>query len=146
MKIFLTVLAFVGLAFVMLGTAGVDREVQLRLTAPKSAYLPGSMYFEWSGLFIIVCWVLASLGALLALTGGLIARPRYLWIPLIAIGIIYVLSMGMCSYLSKVPWGAGYQIDVINIALKLMLLLPGIVCIIGGLVLRKPKRRRVQIA
>lgn len=141
MKVFLTVLAYVGLAFVMLGTAGIIRDVQYILTAPESAHLRGSTYFEWTGLGIIAAWVLASFGALLALTGGLIARPRCLWIPLIAIGIIYVLSMGMCSYLFWPPWATGYQIDVINIALTLMLLLPGIACIIEGLVIRNKEKK-----
>jgi hypothetical protein len=146
MKIFLTILAYAGLAIVMLGTGLALIDVIYILSAPESAWSPGSWYFEWTGVGMLAGWGVAGFGALLALIGGLIARPRHLWISLIAIGLIYALSVGTYLFLPKGPREGVSQTDYLTgIALILVFTLPGIACIIEGLVIRMTKRKKAQV-
>ena len=103
MKISLTILAYIGLAFVMLGAVQTFEGTMDYLTAPAYVWSSpeGWHYFEWTGLWAISGLVAASFGMLLALIGGLIARPRYLWIGLIAIGFICAFSFGVYANLPK---------------------------------------------
>jgi len=135
MKGFLTTLAYIGLAFVIVGTTPAFMSTIDILTTPESARVPTGPYDEWTGLLVFLGWVVTSFGALLALIGGLLARPRYLWISLIAIGVICGLFFEMYVYQS-------YYATDIDLILEFML--PGVACIIGGLVMRKIERKQAQ--
>lgn len=152
MKIRLTILAYIGLAFVMLGAILTFRGTMDYLTAPASAWSPGSRYyFEWTGMWAILGWVAAGFGMLLALIGGLIARPRYLWIGLMANGLIFVLSSGMYINIPKdKPYQPGYAADAVRnfvstVPQNLFFMLPGLVCIVEGLIICKPRIKRAQV-
>ena len=77
-------------------------------------------------------WMIIS-GAILALVGGLIARPRYLWPVLIVSGTAYsILAL----------------IDIFKVYLSLgilgsspIILLVGIVCVIEGLLVHRFRKR-----
>jgi hypothetical protein len=79
-------------------------------------------------------WNPAMLGALLALAGGLIARPRFLWIPLVAVGLVHLASFtGEYVYIVREA-GRLVRHPVFKMAQTLV---PGLVCVVEGLVLRR---------
>ncbi len=96
-------------------------------------------------------WAAAGFGVLLALIGGLIARPRYLWAGLIAIGFICVLSFGMYFNLPRNrPLQPSYLTDVAlsfvsMLPTNILLTLQGEACTIEGLVIRLTKRKKAQV-
>lgn len=155
MKRVLTIVAYIGLVFVMLGAILTFRGTMDYLTAPASVWSSPEerwRYFEWTGLWAMLGWLAAGLGVLLALIGGLIARPRYLWIGLMAIGLILVLSFG--TYVNipndKPYYQLGYTAEAVRnfvsrVPQNLFFMLPGLVCIIEGLVIRKSRIKRAQV-
>jgi len=83
-----------------------------------------------AGYFVTLCT--GATGALLALIGGFIARPKYLWIGAIVIGVTYISSfygyrMGLDE--PSKYWGV------------FVMLLPGLACIVEGIVIRKLDKR-----
>jgi len=84
-----------------------------------------------SGIGYLVTAGVGVIGTLLALIGGFIARPKYLWIGAIVVGVAYIASF------------YGY---VVNFETKFTLglfvmLLPGLACIAAGIVIRKLNER-----
>jgi len=83
-----------------------------------------------SGLGYWLSWLLALAGVLLIIIGGIITRPRFLWIGAILVGSIYIGSF--------YGWMAKESEPIL-----FLILLPGIVCVVGGgliQVLRKKRR------
>lgn len=83
------------------------------------------------GFFMEMC--AGTLGTILALVGGFIARPKYFWIGAIVVGVAYIASF------------YGYVFDVdfetkVILGLSVMLL-PGLACIAAGIVIRKLNKR-----
>jgi hypothetical protein len=79
-------------------------------------------------------WYPAALGACLALVGGLVARPRWLWIPLAAVGLVHLLAFtGEYVYIVREA-GRFVRHPAFKMAQTVA---PGLVCVIEGLVLRR---------
>jgi hypothetical protein len=72
-----------------------------------------------SGIGYWLSWLLAVAGVLLIIIGGIITRPRFLWIGAILVGSIYIASF--------YGWIAKESEPIL-----FLILLPGIVCIVGG--------------
>jgi len=80
------------------------------------------------------------LGTILSLIGGLISRPKYLWIGLIIIGIVYIASF----YGYFAPSSGGYPNNPSPnkiIVILVLILLPGLVCVGEGIFLLKHIKR-----
>jgi len=92
-----------------------------------------------SGVGYVLTLLVGAFGTILALIGGLIAKPKYLWIGFIVTGIIYLISF----YGYFVPSSRGYLIGFSLKALAgiLVMLLPGLACIGTGIFLRRFHRR-----
>jgi len=86
-----------------------------------------------AGLGYWLAWILAVAGVLLTITGGITTRPRFLWIGAILVGSTYIASF------------YGWMAKEFEPAL-LVILLPGIVCVIGGGIIQVlgKKRRRTD--
>ena len=81
------------------------------------------------GYFVENC--AGALGTLLALIGGFIARPKYFWIGAIVVGVVYIASF------------YGYAVDFKLYMLGgiFVMLLPGLACIIGGIVMQRVQNK-----
>jgi hypothetical protein len=135
-RIFLIIIACLGLLLVFLAAAPASFTTQdfIRQSASYGHQLGGfgiQFLFFWG-------WYPAALGALLALVGGLIARPRFLWIPLVAVGLIHILSFtGLYVYYFR---AVGLESHLVLLTLYTMA--PGLLCIIEGLIIREHAVRR----
>ncbi len=76
-----------------------------------------------SGAGFGIVWIVTIIGTVLALIGGLIAKPQHLWIGLILVGALYIASF------------YGWIIKEPEPGLALMLL-PGILLIAEGIAIR----------
>jgi hypothetical protein len=133
MRTFFIIIACLGLLLVFAAAAPailMTREIlawgPANFTHPLGNVFGTEFLYFWG-------WYPAIFGVLLALVGGLIARPRFLWIPLVAVGLFHILSFtGEYVYVAKAarlminPW--------LTVAQTVA---PGLVCIIEGLVLRR---------
>lgn len=148
MKLFLTILAYLGLVIILLASA-VSLYVSIPImTAPEIDRL--TLAFEWSGLIYFYGVIISIFGAILALIGSLIARTRYLWISLTVVGSIYILSFLPLQVFEIVrEWiypELSHGVSYGDIIILLIILSPGIACISAGLGIRKPKRSKEQAA
>ncbi len=135
LKIFFTIVACLGLLLVLLAAAPASFITLDFLRAPAS--FGRHLGFGIDFLFFWG-WYPAVLGVLLALIGGLIARPRYLWIPLVAVGLVHLLSFtGEYVYIVR---EAGNLVRH-PIFKMTQTVAPGLVCIIEGIIVRKLRVR-----
>lgn len=131
---FLTAVAWLGL-IVML--AGTYPSFLMSLEAfPRG--LEGNFYGpfgDMGGLAFAMAFFFGSIGTLLALIGGLIARPRYLWVGLIAVGTIYMVSFfGLIS--------VQLHDKSMSILDGVWALLPGVVSIVEGIIINHLRKRQ----
>jgi hypothetical protein len=118
MKTFLKILAWVGLLLIVLGV--------LLSFSSSSTWITTGQLGSGVGFFVTFC--VGSFGTLLALLGGLIARPKYFWVGAIIVGIVYLSSF--YGYLAD--WEPRYLPGVI------VMLLPGAICVgLGSVLFRK---------
>jgi len=131
LKIAMTVIAWLGIFITLLGFIGmiwvnIDDLSHLQL----NSNLIGDNYAQNNfRLWFLIGLYFSIPGVLLASIGGIIARPSYYWPILTAVGTIYCISNTI-----------GIILPVLErnffISESLLVLLPGIVCIIGGLIIR----------
>ncbi len=118
MRIPLIILAWFGLLLITFG---------LPLSYSSSwTWVSTGQLGSGAGYFVALC--LGTVGALLALIGGFITRPKYFWIGAIVIGVAYLSSFyGYCMGLDEPYkyWGVFVG------------LLPGLACIAAGIVIRR---------
>ena len=122
MKACLKVAAWVGVGIVALGTPlAFSCSESLMSIGPRGAGV------GWWGF----TWILGGIGTVLLLAGGVIAKPRYLWIGAIMIGLVYISSFyGLLLYSLENGTILGF----------IPVLLPGLACIIGGIVMQRLSR------
>jgi hypothetical protein len=151
MKIVLIVLACIGLALITLGTVLASFPTFTYITAPEEVWGRPGMYFEWMPMWYFLALLVALPGAILVLIGGLIARPRYLWIGLIVVGLAYCLIFltgGAYVEFKQRAYPNLYAHSHIytstQIVLALLFLSPGLASIIEGVAIRKPRKRQGQ--
>jgi hypothetical protein len=158
MKIFLTVLAYVGLALVLFSAILMFYITIDTFTAPAttwekpSSHNPYDPYEALEGLFYVL-WratpllylyfsLIAVLGVILTLVGGIAVRPRYLWISLIAVGALYVLSSsGLFFHIYMEYIYPSFWNKTLLWVFSLISLAPGLACIVEGILIRKPKKK-----
>ena len=79
-----------------------------------------------------IAYILSIIGVIMMSLGGVITRPRFLWQVSIITGIVYIASL--------YGWLLNGDADFMGVV---MVLLPGLVCIILGLMLRRiPGKRK----
>ena len=121
MKTFLKILAWFGLLIVVPGLI-------LSFSSSLTWITKGQL---GSGVGFFVTFCIGSFGALLALVGGFIGRPKHLWAGALIVGIVYLLSFyGYFAYweLSRLPGVA-------------LMLSPGIIFAVSGLILYRLDKR-----
>jgi glycerol uptake facilitator-like aquaporin len=92
------------------------------------------------GMCLVFSSWLAELGVVLLLTGGFLAKWRYWWIVTLVMGAAYVLASIPGLYANEAREAARcaeYQLDYqIDYRLLIMVLVPGLACIIGGIIMK----------
>ena len=119
----LKVLAWVGVGFIALG---LPWSFSSSITWTSTGQL-GSGVGYW------LTWVFGIFGTVLVFIGGFVAKPRYLWIGAIVIGLVYI-----SSFYAGIPWWAETSKRLAGLATMLS---PGVACIIGGIVMQRLPRR-----
>ena len=121
MKI-LKVVAWVGAGIMALGTPlAFSCSESLMSIGPRGAGV------AWWGF----TWILGGIGTLLLLVGGFISKPRFLPLGAIVIGLVYISSFyGLLLYSLENGTILGF----------IPVLLPGLACIIGGIVMWRLSR------
>jgi hypothetical protein len=151
MKIFLTILAWLGLALMIAGTVLESFPTLTYLGAPEETWGQPELYFEWTSVWYILAFIAALPGVILELIGGLIARPRYLWIGLLVVGLAYCLIFltGMVytefkqqAYPELYAPSPGSAYTTTQIIFALSFLSPGLVSIIEGIILRVLEKKK----
>jgi len=118
MKIFLNVIGWIG--FVIMG---VSLPLIYSCAGPNVGMIGMCLaFFSWIG----------ALGALLLLIGGFLSKWRYWWIVALVMGVAYISASIPGLYRME----AGYAIDYRLCIMVFMVLLPGLACIIGGILMR----------
>ncbi|GEM_PF-4472520 len=152
-RVLLAMASYAGMALMALGTwfvammaVGLIREPDYYWTNPPN--------MEWVGLILLGIGAGEFVGMIFVLIGGLIARPRFMWIPMIATGGWYCLSV-MTSALYpiyksialglKSNSGGGADPAVGGIIWVIIALIPGIVLILEALAIRKPREEKTEM-
>ena len=87
------------------------------------------MVSEGWGLLLVFGTLPGILGVLLVLIGGFVSKPRYLWLASIIVGVLFVSSFyGLATPL--VP-----SLPLYGMLSFILFSSPGLVCIIGGVVM-----------
>jgi hypothetical protein len=145
MKKTFTIIAFLGL--MLLGTLIVAVATIVTILKPASYRVQPSISsgYEWIYILMYVGGgIFSIIGVSLALIGGFNGKPRYLNIGLMVIGVLYILFYsGLFYYLyqrNAHPVGG----EVNSPWILYILLLPGLVSILGGIILRNYKAKSIQ--
>jgi hypothetical protein len=125
-KIILTIVAWIGLLAILVGTYPA-----FMLSISSFHVGPGDdppwLGMGYFGLLMTI--IMGSLGTFLALVGGISSRPRYFWGGLVAAGVIY-----MTSFFGLFVFNYNHYNEIsLGEAEKLI---PGIVCISGGVFIK----------
>jgi hypothetical protein len=123
MKKFLKILAWFGLFFILPGL----------IFSYSSSRVWISTGHLGSGFGYAIALFFGAIGAIFALIGGFTSRPDKFWIALIVVGIIYIGSF--YGYFL----GNDGEVGIEFISGCLVMSLPGIACIIGGIIIRRLK-------
>ncbi|MDH5695825.1 MAG: hypothetical protein OEZ00_04370 [Dehalococcoidia bacterium] len=87
------------------------------------------------GMCLVFSSWIGALGALLLLIGGFLSKWRYWWIVALVMGVAYIATSIPGLYRMEAG-EAGYAIDYRLCIMVFMVLLPGLACIIGGILMR----------
>jgi len=115
MKTLLKILAWLGLLIIALG---------LTLSfSSSSTWVNTGQLGSGVGYFAAMC--LGALGAILALIGGFITKPKYFWLGSIVVGVVYISSF----------YGYIFDYEPHMLGGVFVELLPGLLCIVAGIVI-----------
>jgi hypothetical protein len=137
MRIFLTILACLGLVLVLIAALPALFATFLNLISEPTDF--GKVLNQ----IVIMGYYPGALGVLLVLIGGLITRPRYLWIVLITIGLIHAISF--LEVHVYIFWPPSHPIGM-SMLRFLLLTSPGIICIIEGIIIRMIEKKKGEAA
>ena len=118
----LKVIAWVGVGIIALGTP-----LSFSFSSSLMRIGPMGTGVAWWGF----TWILGGIGTVLLLAGGFIAKPRYLWIGAVVVGLVYI-----SSFYGGILW----WVETNELARGLAVLSPGLACIIGGIVMQRLSR------
>ncbi|MDD5399117.1 MAG: hypothetical protein PHU70_08565 [Dehalococcoidia bacterium] len=128
MNTFLNILPWFGLGLVIPG-------LFCSFSASYNDLVYPGMTSSGVGYFVALCF--GAIGAILAMVGGLISRPRFFWIACLIIGSIYILSFyGLFLVMLDSRWTERAGIAQ-TISGLILILLPGIILITEGIILGK---------
>ncbi len=136
------ILGWFGIALLIFGALLASLSVRAYIEAPEAAWSGKIIdYFMLAGAQLSLGFAASLVGVVFALTGGLIAKPRFLWIVLVSVGFVYSISYVIIATFSSFKTLA-YQnmgwVDIIWIIIaRTIRLVPGIASIIGGMIIRK---------
>jgi hypothetical protein len=146
-RIVLISLALIGIVLILSGTIFAGISAKAYLQAPEEAWSHQSgygMYFEWTGMGYLGGFALGLVGAILALIGGLISKPRFMGYPFIIAGLVYclplIIGLPYMTY-KEHSYPALYpdSLNITSLLISLIFLLPGISAIVEGFVVRSVK-------
>ena len=145
-RITLIVLAVVGIALIITGAVFASMVAKTYIQAPEALWSGqvAGMYFEGIGLGALVGFALGLIGIMLALVGGLITKPRSLWFIFTIAGLVYLLPFIVISVFvtykhHSYPERYPDSLNAWTLFFYLVYFLPGILAIIEGLMIRKPR-------
>lgn len=152
-RILLTIAGYAGMGLMALGTWLVSMMAVGLIREPDN-YWTNPPNMEWVGVILLGIAAAEFIGMIFAVIGGSIARPRFMWIPMIAIGGWYCLS-AMTSAIYpiykrsalglKSGSGGGADPAVGGIIWMIIALIPGIVLIFEALAIRKPREEKTEM-
>jgi len=123
MKIFLNIIGWIGF-----GIIGVSLPAMYSCAGPNVGMV---------GMCLVVSSWIGTLGVVLLLIGGFLSRWRYWWIVALVMGVAYVSA--------SIPGLYGMEASEAGKCAEqwfwIMILLPGLACIIGGIVMQRLSRR-----
>ena len=119
MKIFLLVIAWLGVLI-------VGASVPL-------AYSCGKFNIGMYGMCLFFSAAICAIGVVLLLLGGLISKGRFLWIAALVVGIAYLAVLPRTWAPHETIVGLQGWMDWKNILLSAA---PGLVCVVGGILIR----------
>jgi len=125
----LKALAWLGLGFLALGIF-FSFVTSIAISLDQIAYI-GSVVAGYA-----IAWFFAMLGTFLMFLGGFFAKPRYLWIGAISIGILYISSFYELILALSDEEHLSFYLPFLIIALA-----PGLACIIGGMIIKQLSNR-----
>jgi len=140
MKTGLKVIAWIGFAVFALGT------IIVLMANIGSTLNPGQCGVGFPYLYALV---LASIGVLLMLAGGIITKPRHFWLFCLIIGLLYIVCwipltiLSLISSIQHTRWDYLMQNGRLfdKIWSYLSPLIPGIIIIAEGIMMRCIERR-----
>jgi len=115
--------AWLGVGLVLVG---------LPISFYSSVLLTNNELYSNNGYWI--AYILAIIGVIMMVLGGIITRPRLLWLVSIVIGVAYIASL--------YGWLGNNDADFTGVT---MVLIPGLVCIILGLLIRRLSGKRNKV-
>jgi len=129
MKILLKVIAWIGVLIVVISV--------------PLAYSCGGFNVGMYGMCLFASSMICTLGVVLLLLGGLISKGRFIWIAAIFAGIAYLTVLPRTWAPHETIGGMQGWMDWKQCLLSS---LPGLVCIIGGILMRWLKLRSNRLA
>jgi hypothetical protein len=137
MKVVLTAVAWLGL-LVILGGTYFSFLTSIRVFPAGLLWNRFGPFGEMGELGFGYAFFIGCIGTFLALIGGLIAQPRYLWVGLVIVGSIYIISF--LEFIIAINF---YYPEhrMAFIILESVSVLPGVVCIIEGIIIRWLRKR-----
>jgi len=139
MNIGLKIIAWLGFAMLALGNF-----IALMVTI-GSMLNPGQYGVGFAHLYALV---LAAIGTPLMLAGGIVGKPKHFWLFCLIIGLLYIIIwtpvtiLVLISHIQQTQWDYLMQNGRLfeKIWNDLFPLIPGIIAIAGGIVIRRLDR------
>ncbi len=89
------------------------------------------------GMGLVFSSWIGALGVMLLLIGGFLSRRHYWWVVALVMGVAYILASIPGLYQMEVRSRAEYYPEyAITYHIWIMVLLPGLACIIGGILMK----------
>jgi hypothetical protein len=149
-RVALTVLAYIGLAIIILTEwIMADTTINIITKSPSelTPHLADGVFPVGLGVIAILLFGLAFFGLVLALAGGFTAKPPYFWLLLILVGLFYFPCFsGIFVYNYKQQFFLDdiyKENDLISLGILVMLL--GLACIISGILLSRSIHKSSKI-
>ena len=145
-SIVLNILTVIGLGIVALSILFAFRGTAVYLQDPESRWSHPPID-DLMILAFFLSFIFGFIGDILAIVTGVIARPRFLWIVFITVGLLSCLSMSGMFYenykTNQYPLTnqfAGHALQ--GYIFDSVFLLPGLVLLVAGLLIRKSKKQK----
>lgn len=131
------IVSYIGIAIIMLGIVMISRTAVSNIVSSTQSFKEPLVH-EWTGVPLILGWLISIPGVIFALIGGLVSRPRYFWIISVVIGSVYCISLITALITPSLKMRSYDDLTNMNYLIPtfLFLLPPGLLCIVEGIILR----------